>query len=199
MGPQNSGSSNLPADPKRVRAFANFFKRYMSLSSLVTAALPIPITAFKLIPTFSVHTKVLSVYTSLFCFLILAFIFFSRHKLARSMFSSYYRESSKRIIRINALPAVLIFFSLACLLGYHYFLEGIIPSYLKLEARQPYLQSATPTPFQSITLLGLYLGVFIFAEAAFILMAIKEYLQDVLGLSDLQIISKKISKLKKEN
>jgi hypothetical protein len=154
MGPHKSKSSSLPTDPRRIRAFADFFKRYMSLSSLVTAALPIPITAFKLIPTFSVHTKVLSVYTSLFCFLILAFIFFSRHKLARLMFPSYHREYRKPRVRINALPAVLILFSLACLLGYHFFVEGMLPP--SVDARPEYLQRFIPRPLQSVTLIGLY-------------------------------------------
>jgi len=35
---------------KRVREFANFFKRYMSVSSVVAAALPVPVTAIGLIP-----------------------------------------------------------------------------------------------------------------------------------------------------
>ncbi len=34
----------------------------------------------------------------------------------------------------------------------------------------------------------LYIGMFVCAEAAFILMAIKEYIQDVLKLSDVEII-----------
>jgi len=33
-----------------------------------------------------------------------------------------------------------------------------------------------------------YIGIFVFAEASFILMAIKEYLQDLLKLSDLDLI-----------
>jgi len=63
--PENAES----VDPKRVRAFASFFKRYMSVSTLVVAALPIPVTALGAIPTFKAHTKLLSVYTPLFCFL----------------------------------------------------------------------------------------------------------------------------------
>jgi hypothetical protein len=37
-------------------------------------------------------------------------------------------------------------------------------------------------------LLGLYLGMFAFAEAAFALMAMREYLQDLLRLSDVSLI-----------
>jgi hypothetical protein len=77
-----------PISPRRVISFAKFFKNYMSISTIVTAALPIPVTSFGLIPTFHAQTKLLSVYTSLFCFLILGFIFYIRHELARIMFES---------------------------------------------------------------------------------------------------------------
>jgi predicted transcriptional regulator with HTH domain len=40
-----------------------------------------------------------------------------------------------------------------------------------------------------VKLMALYVGFFALAEAAFVLMATKEYLQDVLGLSDLEIIA----------
>ena len=64
----------------RVRSFASFFKNYMGLSSIIVAALPIPVTRFDLIPIASADQKgYLSVYTSLFCFLMFAYIFYSRH------------------------------------------------------------------------------------------------------------------------
>jgi len=75
-----------PLEPRRVQTFAHFFKRYMTVSSVVTAALPIPVTAARLIPTFKAQIAILSTYTSLFCFLALGFIFYSRHQLARWMF-----------------------------------------------------------------------------------------------------------------
>src|SRR2546427_3963257 len=64
-----------PTQASRVKGFAAFFKSYMSVWSLVVAALPIPVGAFKLIPTFESQRSYLSVYTSLFCFLSLGFIF----------------------------------------------------------------------------------------------------------------------------
>src|SRR6266446_3263998 len=76
----------LPSDPKRVRAFASFFKNYMSVSSIVVAALPIPVTAFGALPMFADYKSSLSTFTSLFCFLVLGFIFYVRHALARWMF-----------------------------------------------------------------------------------------------------------------
>jgi hypothetical protein len=36
--------------PVRFESFAHFFKSYMSVSSVIVAALPIPVAAWKLIP-----------------------------------------------------------------------------------------------------------------------------------------------------
>src|SRR5215216_1911659 len=91
---------NEPISPKRVISFAKFFKNYMSVSTIVTAALPIPVTSFHLIPTFHAQTKLLSVYTSLFCFLVLGFIFYIRHELARIMFPVF-SQKARRIPQLN--------------------------------------------------------------------------------------------------
>src|SRR6266404_8559416 len=77
-----------PSQASRVKGFAAFFKSYMSVWTLVVAALPIPVGAFKLIPTFESQRSYLSVYTSLFCFLSLGFIFFERHRLGGYLFAS---------------------------------------------------------------------------------------------------------------
>lgn len=72
--------------PNRFVTFAEFFKGYMNVSAIVVAALPIPLSAFNLIPGFEVHKAFLATYTSLFCFLILAFCFYLRYRLAWWMF-----------------------------------------------------------------------------------------------------------------
>src|SRR5438046_1398210 len=82
----SNSNATLPTDPRRVRAFASFFKNYMSISSVIVAALPIPVTAFGALPTFADQKAILSTYTSLFCFLVLGFIFYVRHGLAHWMF-----------------------------------------------------------------------------------------------------------------
>jgi hypothetical protein len=41
----------------------------------------------------------------------------------------------------------------------------------------------------ALGLVACYLGIFVAAEAAFVLMAIKEYLQDLLGLTDRELIA----------
>lgn len=115
---------NLPTNPKRIKTFATFFKNYMSLSSLVVAALPIPVTSFSLIPTFKIQTRYFSVYTSLFCFLVLAYVFYSRHTLARLMFRNVLETVGKPTKRIwsfcvNSLPPIFIILSLLCVYFYH--------------------------------------------------------------------------------
>src|SRR5664279_6325853 len=75
-----------PHEPARFAAFAQFFKAYMGTASIVTASLPIPVAAFHLIPTYAAQEKFLSTYTSLFCFLMLGYLFYIRHWLGRLMF-----------------------------------------------------------------------------------------------------------------
>lgn len=186
MTPQNR-EDPLPSDPKRVQAFALFFKRYMSISTLVVASLPIPVTALGLIPTLAVHTKLLSVYTPLFCFLMLGFIFYSRHKLARIMFPEHFTELGfvlprwARIARslIRSLPFFLIALCLGSVLSYHSLLGTATTNDFEM---------ARPSPLGSSLLMLLYLSIFLTAEAAFIMMAVKEYLQDLVGLTEMDLI-----------
>lgn len=190
-----------PDEPRRVRAFAHFFKRYMSLSSVITAALPIPVTAFGLIPTFKVHTGFLSTYTPLFCFLLLGFIFYSRHQLARLMFPEYFGDRlAYADVRIGArfkisghylvaiLPAILIGISLACIFEYHQLLDQAIAATPAVDSKEALLSTSLHEISNSQLLILYYLGIFLAAEAAFIVMAIKEYLQDLVGLSEFDLI-----------
>lgn|SRR5262245_15616581 len=75
-----------PTEPRRVKAFARFFKSYMSIWAIVVAALPIPVTLAGTIPTYAAQKGILATYTPLFCVLLLGFIFYARHSLARIMF-----------------------------------------------------------------------------------------------------------------
>jgi hypothetical protein len=231
-----------PANAERIRSFAQFFKSYMSVSAIVAAALPIPVASFKLIPTFAYQTKYVTVYTSMFCFLLLGFIFYSRHSLARLLFpaaisapmTSPERRGLARIPinPITWLPLWLILASLTCVFTYHQLLRATIVDLHETEVQIQALKAqaagkATPVdtgrkgveshaadvlehqndlagskldakileetsaahigatgPFLTLT----YLGIFLFAEAAFIVMAIKEYLQDKLTLDDVDLM-----------
>jgi hypothetical protein len=205
--------------PIRGEEFAQFFKKYMSISSILAAALPIPVTAFKWIPTYNAQTSLLATYTSLFCFLVLGLIFYSRHLLARQMFARALGERSRGVSKetpfeeeirklkmyfVNSLPALLIIASISLLYLYHRLLAhsvntainaeaGLIPDAFKHNLTPDVATVLSKYPLHHIPwgpqLIMCYIGIFVTAEAAFILMAIKEYLQDVLKFSDIELIS----------
>ena len=197
----SSNQVTYPDEPRRVIAFANFFKRYMSISSVVAAALPIPVTLFKLIPTYKVHVGILSTYTPLFCFLALGFIFYIRHPLARLMFPEYLTSKGepsstgiavfrRELVKpfVTFLPALLILASLLCLYFYHETLNVSLAFQGMRAAEESLLFTDLQEIDKGTTLLALYLGMFVFAEASFILMAMKEYLQDILGYTEIALI-----------
>lgn len=171
----------------RIEAFAGFFKRYMSVSSILAAAVPIPVAALKLIPTYAQQRGFLSVYASLICFLLVAFLFSMRHQLAGVMFGR--KRGAWLMI---ALPAVFILLTLGCIAGYHAVLErslqqwrelGVVANSTELLDRADYLEIPN-----SLSLSAYYLGIFVFAEIAFVLMALREYLQDALKLDEVDLL-----------
>lgn len=235
--------------PERVRRFATYFKNYMGISTIVTAALPIPVTAMNLIPMFDSQRRLFSVYTSLFCFLTLAYVFYIRHLLAKVMFRGRFAYS--------IFPLLPIVVALSCLWLYHNGLQAAIadaklPDYLRTSRTTggyafpttatmattglvvtPYTATTTGigpvpsavtsttstamlrSPITSTTgsvarstrehtrttaevlsqveldeikngtsLMFWYLGIFAGAELAFVLMATREYMQDILRLDD---------------
>jgi hypothetical protein len=193
-------AETYPTEPKRLQAFARFFKGYVGVSSVVTAALPIPATYIGLIPTYSFQTKLLSTYASLFCFLLLAFIFYIRHSLARLMFP----DTSEKRLRREALarvltalvPLVLIAGSLVFVFLYQSRLTTSVVNIRHASGLaypdvtdKALLEKSDASQIPEAPILMLfYLGIFMTAEAAFILMAIKEYLQDVSHVTDLELI-----------
>ncbi len=227
------------SEPIRVRRFLTFFKGYMSLSSLVVAALPIPVTMLDFIPTYAAQTKLLSVYTSLFCFLLIAFVFYSRHSLARWFFPMISKDSQPKLSRVmTILPLAFIGMCMASLFSYQYVLQQSATKFTREsmarkwelvfeEYSKELAAKGKETPLQeqldlmrkiqenlhlldtgrsmnetlkssalenipyNLTLIALYLAFFLAAEAAFVLMAIREYLQDLLGLSDVALIRDK--------
>jgi hypothetical protein len=184
-------------EPLRIEGFAQFFKRYISVSSVVTASLPIPIAAAKLIPVYDCQQKFLGTYTSLFCFLLLAFVFYSRHNIARWMFGRQLNAGASWLGGFfSVLPLLLIIGSACLVFEYHSQLEasivevqsslllkGLSYSASKILAETDLLDVA-----RSTTLAAIYIGMFLTAELAFILMALREYLQDLLKLSEERLI-----------
>jgi hypothetical protein len=178
---------SVPAQTTRLAVFANFFKGYMSVSTIVAAAIPIPVGSLKLIPVFSQQRGFLTVYASLFCFLLLAFVFSIRHRLAGPMF----RKGPAGAL-IAALPFVFIVLTLGSVIAYH---AVLLESIEQLRLRGLTLSTdvllekvdATEIPY-AVELAACYLGIFIFAESAFVLMAIREYLQDLLRLDEVTLL-----------
>ena len=222
---------NEITNPTRVKNFANFFKNYMSIWSVVLAALPVPITSLNLIPVFSFQKEILSTYTTLFCFLILGFIFYIRHALGKFFFPDFYLrkrlrarleevennfnlglindkqkeiESNYEWLKqggvklfnqsriMNFIPFLLIVFSIYFAFYYNYLIDQIIGS--NIADREQALKRGLINSRSGTLLMASYLSIFLFAEAAFILMAIKEYLQDLLGIEDEELLLKRFDK-----
>lgn len=177
-----------PQKPTRIAVFANFFKSYMSVSTIVAASIPIPVASWKLIPVFSAQRGFLTVYASLFCFLLLAFVFSIRHRLAVPMFTR-----GKMGAVIATVPFVFMVLTLGCIIAYHGVLQQCMDELRQLGfshySTNDLLEKADaaliPHP---IELAACYLGIFICAEAAFVLMAIREYLQDLLRLDEASLL-----------
>ena len=161
--------------PKRAEGLFRYFSQYMGLSSLAVAALPIPVAALKLIPVPDGQITVYCVYTSLFCVLLSSYIFYSRHQLAnlffgRHMFRErvFWRRRLKRLL-LSGVPILLIASSFYLAIYY--------------QGKELYKGSGeSPLLF--------FVAMFLLAEAAFALMATREYLQDVLGIEDRGIIDR---------
>jgi hypothetical protein len=192
-------------DEKRLHNFTTFFKNYMSVSAVLAAAAPIPVALFGLIPAYESQKKLTATLSSLAAFLALAYIFFNRAPLGRVWFGAYLsrRAASSRRERgiarqVALLPLGLIAASFASLVLYLWLLHNSVNA---LDARHYFdvvpegtitnkLLSVVPLseiPSSPLLLLS-QLGFFVFAEAAFIVMALREYTQDLLGISDRKLI-----------
>jgi hypothetical protein len=182
-----------PPKPTRLAVFANFFKGYMSAATIVAAAIPIPVTTWKLIPIFAEQRGFLTVYTSLFCFLLMAFVFSIRHRLAGPMFFG-----SRMSAVLAILPAVFITLTLVCIVTYHAQMRQSIAELDELGFSNTLVKDllektdARQIP-HAVELAASYLGIFIFAELAFVLMAMREYLQDALHLDEVALLHGKAS------
>ncbi|MGB6743645.1 MAG: hypothetical protein WBE38_08300 [Terracidiphilus sp.] len=177
---------------QRIRKFGKFFTGYMGTASLVTAALPIPVAKLHLIPAYESQSKFLNTYASLMCFLVFAYIFYSRHSLAGAMFHRTEQHVTARAW-IKLLPLFCICCSILCVIFYHIELDASLATIAAHGVLQPTQVLLANVDYREIplaeTLVALYLGMFVFAESAFVLMAMREYLQEILGLEELQLIS----------
>jgi hypothetical protein len=174
-----------------IQKFGRFFTGYMGTASLVTAALPIPVRSFHLIPAFASQEKFMNTYTSMSCFLVFAYIFFSRHTLARWMFARRGQHFAVRFW-VSVLPLLFICCSIGCAIAYHGELGQALDALAAAGARLPSSALLSKIDAREIPgsgrLIVVYLGMFASAESAFVLMAIREYLQDALKLEERELI-----------
>lgn len=192
-----------PHEPARFAAFAQFFKAYMGTASVVTASLPIPVAALHLIPTYAAQEKFLSTYTSLFCFLMLGYLFYIRHWLGRLMFTT--RPDGHVVLRsfLAFVPLILILASLLLVVLYHHYLMDSLLAFTQQGVTNSTTDILKSVDYReipdSMQLTVCYLGMFLMAESAFILMALREYLQDVLKVQDASLIRVPRAKARKDH
>jgi len=177
-----------------MQAFARFFKGYMGTAPVIAAALPIPVTAGKIIPTYAEQTGYLTTYTSMFCFLTVALIFFRRHRLGSYLLPETWDKKSRIIGRftISWLPLVLILVTLCSIAVYHITLNITVTQLGQETLKMSEVLKTASTRGLRYWIQGLlmlsYFGIFLASTAAFALMAVREYMQDVLGLSETELI-----------
>lgn len=213
--------------------FAAFFKNYMGVMPIVTAAVAPVVTAFKVLPIYSRDSKIAAALSGILGFLLLAWVFYARHAMGRAMFSSntvplgglgpspgsisarYMPLKRTRSALVILLPLLLVASSVFCYYVYYtrlnesvmmgqacaYAKINVMPSDVRnlraflsgvpdneLVPRKVILQDENhPIEHEGVILIS-YIGIFLFAELAFIIMATREYLQDLLGITDRQLI-----------
>ena len=100
--------------------------------------------------------------------------------------------SEKRSAIITSLPMIFIIGVVICILGYHGALRDSIAQLHSVGVKGTTDELLKKADFNeipgSLALATYYLGIFVFAEAAFVLMAIREYLQDVLHLDETELL-----------
>jgi hypothetical protein len=185
-------SERITGEGQGIQKFGRFFTGYMGTASLVTAALPIPVRSSHLIPAFASQEKFMNTYTSMSCFLVFAYVFYSRHGLARWMFARRGGGYVALRLWVSVLPVLLICCSIGCAIAYHHELGEALDALAAAGARLPSSVLLSKIDAREIPgsggLIVVYLGMFVFAELAFVLMAIREYLQDVLNLEERELI-----------
>ena len=178
-----------PSKPDRVAGFTKYVKGMIRLWPAITAAAPIPVTVSGLLPVYAAQRKLLMGIAASFSFLLFLFIFYSRHELARWMFAKGGVRNLKMVLWI--MPLVFILLSAACLFGYMAQMNSSLNQFAErgvLDTSEVILQNTDWAEIPGSTALAaLYIGVFAFAQSAFILMAVREYMQDVLGLSEARL------------
>lgn len=168
--------------------FARHFQQYMGVQALVTAALPIPLSYWSVIPIFEAQRNSFTIYVPLFCFLLMAFVFYIRHPIGRALFG---RGFLARKMMLYILP--IVFMILAAGSVYLYY-ETVAYEVLRLQKQNDGLDFAQALQTTSLEKIGprgqlffYYLGIFTFSVLAFLLMSVKEFIIETLDKDEQEI------------
>ena len=168
--------------------FTSPLKHYTGVSCLFVAALPIVVTKFGLIPVYESQRSLLPAYASFFCLLALAFVFSQRHRMARAMFAPrlLWGDDGAQLklrsrLSINAALAGMILGALVCTALYLWAFE--------IGRSSPTFPQLPPTSMNAVLLALSFITMFLLASAAFAVVAVREHIQHVLGLSDAEVIT----------
>jgi hypothetical protein len=182
----------------RLRIFANAFKGYMGVMPLVAAALAPLLTFLKAVPTYESQRTTLATLSGVLGFLLLAWIFYVRRTIALGSLVRGFR------FVMNMIPFLLIVGTVASFIGYFQILGASTSSALELANQEhwTYVENDKPLEFKtgsdvlrhwddrpiphSAFLQLLYLAIFLSAEGAFVLMALREYINDTRHVSELE-------------
>ncbi len=122
----------------RRRSYFGSLRGWLFVCAFAMAMLPIPVTAFRWLPAYDLHSRFLVFYAPVVCLLLLAYLFYVRDIFARVMFADILRpvperdpfdretasDAARRWWRrsrasfLALLPALLLASSIYCLLRY---------------------------------------------------------------------------------
>lgn len=184
-----------PASDDVFSGFGRIMTGYASLLAVIAASIPAPATWLDTIPVYHAQRGYLGLYSGAAGAFILVSAMFARDRVAqRTKFptTSFWSLS---------LAVLLILGCIACIACYHYALsasvEEVIDAARQLgtsvpETMQAVLMSTDGRLIPNALLLSvLYLGIFVFAEAAFALFALKEYIQRALRIKEADLLSRR--------
>src|SRR5580700_3212139 len=178
----------------RLSVFANAFKSYMGVMPLVTAALAPLLTFLNAIPTYESQRATLATLSGILGFLLLAWLFYVRRTIALGSMTRGFRSL------INVTPFLLIVGTLVSFICYVSILGKSTDAALQLARENPgkYVEQDKSLRFEtrndvlkywddrpipdSTSLQLVFLAIFISAECAFVMMALREYINDTRGI-----------------
>jgi len=182
-------ADRLPSSVPQYKVFASPLRHCTGLLCLLVAVTPVVVTRFGLIPVYESQRSLLPAYASFFCLLALAYVVSQRHRMARAMFAAQLlwadvdavqSKASKRLSINNALAAMIIG-ALGCTAIYLWAFESGRTS------RD--FPTLPPSSINAVVLALSYITLFLLASAALAVVAVREHMQHVLGLSDEEVIT----------